>query len=271
MKKLIATCLLMMAAFAFAPAAQAQDLNEVLKQHFEAIGQEEVNKLNSITFAGKVIVNNGMMEIPMTMTQKRNFKMKTESTFQGQKFIEAFNETSGWRINPFAGQTEPQAMTEDENRSTRMQADIDGALHNYEKKGYTAELLGVDDMEGSKVFKIKLSNTAGEQFTYFIDADSYVILKSTSKIKVQGNEMESETFFGNYKQMNGMAFPYSLETKIGGQVVSQIVIDEVRLNPEIDDAEFVMPGKKPEAAEVKQATKAEDAKPKAKKGKKSKK
>ena len=272
MKKVILALFLLVAVSGFTPTLFAQDLDEVLKLHFEAIGQSNVAKLKSITFTGKVIVQGGMIEIPMSMTQKRDNKMKTESTFQGQKFIEAYNGKTGWRINPFAGQTEPQAMTEDEIRSTKMQADLDGTLYNYAEKGYKAELVGTEDMEGSKVHKIRLTNKDGEQFTYFIDADSYVMLKTVSKVKMQGNEMESETFFGNYKQVEGMAFPYSMETKMMGQVVSQIVVDEVKLNPEIDDSTFEMPGGKTTATDaVKEEAKPAKNEKKAKKEKEAKK
>ncbi|OWY18234.1 outer membrane lipoprotein-sorting protein [Sphingobacteriales bacterium UPWRP_1] len=253
-----------------ANGVMAQSLDEVLKNHFEAIGQEQISKLNSFACSGKVIVQGGMISIPMTMTQKRPDMMKTESTFQGQQFIEAYDGKTGWSINPFAGALEPQLMNEDQLRSIKIQSDIDGQLYNYAQKGYKAELEGSEDMEGSKVYKVKLTNANGEQFTYYIDADSYVLLKTKSKVKIQGNDMESETFFSNYKQLEGMAFAYNIETKMQGQVVSQIVIEDIKLNPEIDNAIFTMPkGDTKTASTEKGAEKPKDAKPKKSKKKKS--
>lgn len=270
MKKLFFPMLLLVATLFTAATAFAQTLDEVLQNHFQAIGQQQVTNLKSITFTGKVIVQGGMIEIPMSMTQKRPNMMKTESTFQSQQFIEAYDGKIGWSINPFAGQLEPQLMNEDQTRSTKLQADIDGALYNYAEKGFKAELQGTEDMEGSKVYKIVLTNELGEQFTYYIDADSYVMLKSKSKIKVQGNDMESETYFSNYKQVEGIAFPYSMETKMQGQTVSQIVIEEVKLNPEIDNAIFAMPSA-PQKTEEKAVVGKEKATEKGKDSKKSKK
>ncbi|OWY22887.1 outer membrane lipoprotein-sorting protein [Sphingobacteriales bacterium UPWRP_1] len=270
MKKFI-LCLSVLSLLAFsANSVKAQDLDEVLKNHFEAIGQAQISKLNSFACSGKVIVQGGMITIPMTMTQKRPDMMKTESSFQGQQFIEAYDGKTGWSINPFAGAIEPQLMNEDQLRSIKIQSDIDGQLYNYAEKGYKAELEGTEDMEGSKVYKVKLTNATGEQFTYYIDADTYVLLKTKSKVKIQGNDMESETFFSNYKQIEGMAFAHNIETKMQGQVVSQIVIEDIKLNPEIDNAIFSMPkGETKTVSTEKGAEKTKDAKPKKSKKKKS--
>lgn len=271
MKK-FAFFLLLAVLTAFSATAQAQSLDDILKAHFEAIGQEQMLKLQSVQFSGKVIVQGGMLEIPMTMTQKRPGKMITESSFQGQKFIEAFDGSKGWRINPFMGSPDPQAMTADEIRSTKMQADMDGTLYNYAEKGFKAELMGAEEMEGSKVWKVRLTNQEGEHFTYFIDADSYVLLKAVSKVKIQGNDMESETYMGNYKKIENMLFPFNMETKMQGQVVSTVVIEDVKLNLDVDDARFNMPGGAPAAEAGKKPAEKEKTKPeKTKKGKKEKK
>ena len=79
---------------------------------------------------------------------------------------------------------------------------------------------------------------------YFIDAENYLQIKVVSKIKVQGTETESEMVYGNYKPVAGVQIPHSIESRIGGKIASQIVIEKVETNIPIENSIFVMPKKK---------------------------
>ena len=103
--------ILWMAVFAFAGTVQAQDLDKVLKNHFEAIGQDKVLKTKGIKMEGSI--NQMGMEIPFKAMQVRPDKMRTEGTFQGMTFIQVYNGEKGWTINPFTGSSEPQPMGPD--------------------------------------------------------------------------------------------------------------------------------------------------------------
>jgi len=58
--------------------------------------------------------------------------------------------------------------------------------------------------------------------------------------------MEVESFQSNYKQINGIAMSFSMETKMGGNTVMQMVIEEIKFGEEIDDKIFDRPEKKEE-------------------------
>jgi hypothetical protein len=219
----------------------AQSLDDVLKEHFAAIGQEKVLTLNSVKTTGKLLQSG--MEIPFIQMGKRPGSVRVEGTFQGLSFIQAYNGTDGWSINPFAGITEPQPMTEDELKSMKYSADIDGMLWNWKDKGYTVTLEGKEDMEGTSCFKIKLATKDGDVFTYYLDADSYMMIRTNTKVKVQGNDTETDTYFSNYMQAEGMAMPGKIDTKMNGQVIMTIVTDKVEVNIDLDNALFEKPVK----------------------------
>src|SRR5512133_2291722 len=188
---------------------QSQSLDEILKNHFAAIGQDNMLKVNSQKLTGKMI--QGGIEIPFIQMAKRPDKVRVEGTFQGLTFIQTFDGKDGWSLNPFAGVTDPQPMTEDELKSMRYQADVDGMLWNWKEKGYTVTFDGKEDMEGTSCFKIKLVTNLDDTFTYYIDSDSYLMLRTNSKMKMMGNEMESDTYFSNYTMTEGMAVPGKIE------------------------------------------------------------
>lgn len=218
---------------------QSQTLEEVLNKHFAAIGQEKELTINSIKASGKMV--QGGIEIPIITMMKRPDLVRVEGTFQGLTFIQTFNGKEGWNLNPFAGSTTPQPFTDDQLKSVRYQADMDGMLWNWKEKGYTVTLEGKEDMEGTSCFKVKLMTKEGDSFIYYIDSDSYIMLRTNSKIKIQGNDSESDSYFSNYMQIEGMAMPGKIDTKMNGQLVSTVITDKVELNTELDNSLFDKP------------------------------
>jgi hypothetical protein len=172
---------------------------------------------------------------------KRPAKVRVEGTFQDLTFIQTFNGKEGWSINPFAGVTDPQQMTDDDLKGMRYQADMDGMLWNWNEKGYTVTFDGKEDMEGTSCFKLKLDTKEGDTFTYYIDSDSYILLRTNTKMKIMGNETESDTYFSNYSMVEGIAVPGKIDTKMKGQLMGTLVIEKAELNIELDDALFEKP------------------------------
>ena len=238
MKK--AALLLTVVILALSIPGQAQSLDDIIKNHFAAIGQDNLLKVNSQKLTGKMV--QGGIEIPFIQMAKRPDKVRVEGTFQGLTFIQTFDGKEGWSLNPFAGVTDPQPMTEDDLKGMHYQADMDGMLWNWKEKGYTVTFDGKEDMEGTSCYKIKLVTNLEDTFTYYIDSDSYLMLRSNSKMKMMGNEVESDTYFSNYSMTEGMAVPGKIETKVNGQTMGSLVVEKVELNPELSDALFGKPG-----------------------------
>lgn len=217
----------------------AQSVDEILKEHFSAIGQDNLLKMNTQRLSGKMIQSG--LEIPFIQMGKRPAKVRVEGTFQDLTFIQTFNGKEGWSINPFAGVTDPQQMTEDDLKSMHYQADMDGMLWNWKEKGYTVTFDGKEDMEGTSCLKLKLDTKEGDAFTFYIDSDSYIILRTNTKMKIMGNEMETDTYYSNYSMVEGIAVPGKIDTKMKGQLMGTLVIDKVEMNIELDDALFEKP------------------------------
>jgi len=180
---------------------------------------------------------------PFIQMAKRPDKIRAEGTFQGLTFVQTYNGKEGWNLNPFTGVTDPQPFSEDDLKSMRYQADLDGMLWNWKEKGHTVTSDGKEDIEGTSCYKIKLVTKEGDTFTYYIDSDSYVLIRSNSKIKVMGNETESDNYYSNYMQVDGIAVPGKSETRMNGQLAVTIIVEKVDLNTELADTLFEKPVK----------------------------
>lgn len=219
----------------------SQTLDEVLKNHFNAIGQEKVLNVKDMAITGKMVQMG--IEIPFSQFLARPGMIRVEGTFQGLTFIQTFNREEGWSLNPFAGQSEPQPFGEDELKSMKYQSDMDGMLWNWKEKGYEVILDGTETVEGTECFKVRLTTPDGDVFTSFIDTEDYLLLRQNSKVKVQGNEAESDSYFSNYLKEGGMVFPGKTETRMNGQTVMTIVVEKVSIDTGLDPAIFEKPGK----------------------------
>lgn len=223
----------------FCTLLSAQTLDDVLKEHYAAIGQEALLKINSMKATGKLVQMG--VEIPFIQIMARPSNVRVEGTFQGLSFIQTYNGKEGWSLNPFAGVTDPQPFGEDELKSMKYQADMDGMLWKPETKGYTVTLEGKEDMEGTSCYKIKVLTKEGDSFMTYVDADSYLPLRTNAKVKVQGNEMETDTYYSNYMQVGGIAVAGKTETKLNGQVMNTIITDKVEIDLPMDSTLFGKP------------------------------
>jgi outer membrane lipoprotein-sorting protein len=188
----------------------------------------------------KAKINQMNMELPMVMKVKRPNKFRMEMTLQGQEMVQAYDGENGWMVAPWMSM-EPQDLVGDQLKQAMEQADIDGALWNYKDKGHSAELVGKEDMEGTEVYNIKLTKKEGDVQNYYVDTETFILLKIKSKIMAQGTEVEVESMFGNYKQFdNGIVMPMSIEQKTS-MGSATIVIEEVEFGVELDDAIFTRP------------------------------
>jgi outer membrane lipoprotein-sorting protein len=236
MKNLVVSFLLMMI---FASLSFAQTVDEILEQHFAAIGQEKLLATNTMSTKGKIV--QGQFEIPFTSFQKRPMNFRSEAEFQGMKISSGFDGTKGWSVNPMMGSTDPQPMTEEQIDRMKIQSDYDGLLYNYKEKGYTVEFTGKETVDDIETYVLKLTRPNGDVITSYIDAENFVMLKMKSKLKMQGVETEAETIFSNYKFVNEILIAHSMETKVNGETMMQMVLEEVTYNTEIPDSMFMMP------------------------------
>lgn len=219
----------------------AQDVDKILKNYFEAIGQDNKLKTKTMTFTGNVI--QGGMKIPFVMYQARPFKFRMDLTIQDQKVVQVFDGEDGWYINPMMGASDPQDMGPDQIRQSKSQADFDGELYNYKEKGSTLEYIGTEDVNEAKAYKVKFTDKEGNITFYYFDTEIYVLLKTVADRTMQGQVFNTEATFDDYQMIEGMAFPFSLSTSVNGQVIMEMIFEKVEFDKDLDNSLFSKPVK----------------------------
>jgi|CZKP01.1.fsa_nt_gi hypothetical protein len=220
----------------------SQDAEEIVNKYIHAIGGlENIQAIKTIKLTGKVTA--GGMDIPFTQTCKRPQMVLMESTIQGMTMKQAFDGIQGWTINPFMGKKDPDVMSKDAAKAIQRNADFEGQLINYKDKGSKIELIGKEDLGGSQVYNIKLTDKNNDTTSYYIDADSYLVVKQNDKLKFDTKEIFSESILSNYKQVNGVMFPFSIESKSPDNPMgsAKIIVESIEINNTVDDSIFKMP------------------------------
>lgn len=240
-----ALTLILPLTFLFCSQASAQTVDELIKKSIDARGGiQKLKAIKSVKASAKLTQQG--LEIPITLQQRRPNMIRMDITIQGKSMVQAYDGETGWKIDPFQGNSEPEKVAGDDLKDLQEQADIDGALVDYKDKGHTVELIGKEDMEGTPVYKLKLTLKNGDVRNIYLDAENYLELKVTSKRKTPGGEIDVDQYLGNYKPVNGVLFPFSIEAKVKGQTVTQITIEKIEADVAIDDSVFKMPAKPPE-------------------------
>jgi hypothetical protein len=222
-----------------------QTVDDVIDKYIAAVGgMDKINSIQTVKITAKA---SGMgMDIPVIMTIVKPDKIRIDISLQGQTMVQACDGEIGWGINPFQGSKDAEKMNEEQTKDLKEQAQFEGQLVNYKEKGSTAELMGKEDLEGTDAYKIKLTKKDSSVSMFYLDANSYLIIKETGKRKIKEKEINTSTTFGDYKSEDGYTMPHSMEVKsdAGGMDSQKISIEKVEFNVPVEDTIFKMPESK---------------------------
>jgi outer membrane lipoprotein-sorting protein len=214
-------------------SAMAQTAQEIVSKHLTAIGGEDAwKKITSMISEGNLKVQGAEVTVKMTVLNGKGSRQ--DISVMGMSGYQIVTPTAGWNYMPFNGQTKPEPITEDAVKESADQLDPQGVLVDYKTKGHTVELLGKEDIEGTEAFKLKVTQKSGKTETVFLDPSSYYILRSVTKQKANGQEMEITTNFSNYKKLpEGIVMPMSITLPFG-----ELTLSKIEVNKPVDEKLF---------------------------------
>lgn len=243
------TRLLVFALALAAGVTQAQTVDEILAKYFENTGGvDKWNSLNGIKMVAKV--NQGGMEIPLEIVQLKDGRQMTKITFQGKVIMQGvYDGTTLWSHNFMTMKAEKSDAESTENFKKEI-GEFPDAFLNYKGKGYKAELLGKETVDGTETYKIKLvkkpilvdgKETENVVFYYF-DAENFVPLMTETEIKSgPAKGMVSQSKMSDYQEVSGLMMPFSMSQGVKGQPGQPLTITAIELNPAVDAAAFKFP------------------------------
>lgn len=244
----LAAVLVVFASLGFAQVANAADADEIIAQHVRARGgAEALQKVKVLRREGRLVVPGFDADIRIVETRSRPGSIRQEVTLQGLTAVQAYDGKQAWQIQPFQGRKDPELMTPDDAKSLISTAYMDGMLVGYRERGSRVDYLGLEDVDGTPAHKLRLVEKDGDQYTYFIDPDTYMLIREVQKRTVRGAEQETEIDYGEYEEVAGVFVPMTEEQGAKGSNASQkqkVLYEKAAANVEVAANVFSFPAAK---------------------------
>jgi outer membrane lipoprotein-sorting protein len=226
-----------------AMTAHAQTADEIVKKALDARGGiEKIKAVRSERISGRVSFSQGI-EGTFVVELKRPLKMHVEISIDGQKIIRVYDgKSSGWMINPFGENKEPQPLSAEDLENISDESDFDGPLVDYKAKGTQIELASKEKLDDKPVYRLKLTNKNGDIRFYFIDATTFLLMKWEGTRKTEDQEIPWESFSSDFREVHGLKYAFRIDQGSPGTEVKQtLTTEKIEIDPPIDDSRFAKP------------------------------
>jgi outer membrane lipoprotein-sorting protein len=243
MKKTMAIGSLFLLFLTLGPAAaQSLSVSDILEKVVEANGGRKA--LEAIT---DTTITGGMEMIPMaingsvTIYHKEPGMTRQDMSFMGMTMTQAFDGETAWFTNPQT-QAAQEAPAEMQDYSKRGALEMGNSLLlDPESFGVTHNLKGKETIEGSDYYVLERVYPDGTTTALFIDSQKYFVHKQIQKsLNMVGSEVEQEIIYSDYKDVEGIPFPFTMTIMQEGEVFGIITIADVKFNSGLEDALFKM-------------------------------
>jgi len=234
----------------WASTAQAQTADEVVEKHLAAIGGRAVlAKAVSQVATGAAVVSTQGIDIsgPVEIYRKapnksRSFVRLDLSAVGGTEVTvdQRCDGKTGFVSNSMQGDRDVTG----EQLQAMLNNTFPSSLLNYKEAGGKIELVGRDKVGDRAVHVLLYTPKAGPASRMFIDAETYDVLRTVTKLNIPeaGGEVEQTIDVGDFRTVGGIRLPFRVTTVNATQTVS-ITLAKIEINAAVDDAMFARPVK----------------------------
>jgi zinc protease len=205
---------------------------KVLDNYLAAIGGEE--KIRAIQDV-KMVMKADMQgrELQITSVKKAPNKSKQEVTMGGMAVMSSVYNGTDASMNSM-GQKAP--IDEKMKKDMAFEAAIISEL-TIKDMELSAELIGVESIEGSNAYAVEVTKPSGSKTTYYYDAESGLRVRTSETIQTPQGEMVQESDLSEYKEVDGVKFPFTITLPMGPMKMTANA-ESIELNTGIEDSEF---------------------------------
>jgi len=226
--------------------SRAQSVAAIINKNITARGGlRQIENIQSIKMSGYASMNG--INAPFTIIMERPEKLRIELMMRNDTIIQAYDGHNGWAKIPQGNKSIITSMTPAEAQSLKEQADFDGPLVHYKEKHNEVTLQGKVSIDSVASYNLVVKNPQGEQTSMFVDSRTYHIIREVTRKKVSGaNPVSShmariKTNYGDFRKVQGLVLPFSIETFVDGNKISRLEIDSIHLNGTFSDSLFAKP------------------------------
>jgi hypothetical protein len=238
-RKLLSVAVLFLAAIPLS----AQSVDEIISNYISARGGlDKIKAVKTERISGTISFGPDA-DGPFLVERRRPLKLHMEITLSGQTLIRVYDgKAAGWIYNPFMPNPTVQPMTALDLNNIFDEADFDGPFVDYKDKGNKIEFVDKEEILGKPSYKLKLTNKNGDVSFFYFDASNSLLLKWEGTRKVEGKDQPWETFFHDFRETNGLRYPFLIESDAPGTNQTQkITAEKIEVNIPLEESRFEKP------------------------------
>ena len=211
------------------------EADELIGKNIDARGgYEKLEAVKSLKITAKYIQGN--RETPLILTIKRPNFIYGEMLFPTSPMICGYDGKTAWWFDR-AQLSEPQILSAEEVLIFTRYADFGDLFVDYEKKGQKIESIGIEDVDGQRAHKLKITSQNSLIRYVYLDAENFLMVKQSYRSE-KDKKFGLEVIFKDFRAIDGVIFPFFHD--ITGE---QTIIERIEMNVDIDDSIFKIPQK----------------------------
>ncbi len=225
-------------------AAQAQELtlDEILKKNEDAIGgAEAIAGIQTLKLTAHSVMAGSEKGFSMVVMTKRPNLVRMEMTVQGNNVVMGYDGAAAWRVTGPGKAEKLDEAAASRLKDTSMNTSI-GALTSLRAAGHSLELLGKEDAAGEPAYKIRVTMKDGMTAVYYLDAKTFLPVRTIATVSTAGKDMEVESYPTDYRRVGGIMFAHSIDQRVGGSSIGKLTYEKIEVNEPMDEKIFQMPG-----------------------------
>lgn len=230
---------MLLALLLCAPAALAQvTADEVIAKHLTARGGENWQNVKTLSMSGSYM--GFSIPKPFSLTRAWPNKVRFDH-WVGENWTPFGGvDTNLWWQSPMYGMTKPGPIQGRDLNHMLPETDFLTPFFNYKERGYKVRYDGIQEIEGVTGHALVLTRGEGHEETWIIDQETYLEGARTAPASDFGRPFVQYTFFDDFRAVEGMQFPFVVETTWHTRR-RLMEVREVKLNVDVEDGLFEMP------------------------------
>lgn len=219
----------------------AQDSLEVSKQKAKEVIEKYLNSIGGRDALAKVEDRTTIMRgtamgqsITMIVKQKAPNKFRQEMKAGAMEQVVIFDGEKG----SMTAMNQKIEIKDKELESIKIEANMEFML-DPESYGIKLFYEGTEKIDGKDADKIKMVLPSGLRWFAYFDSESGTKLKEEKEMQTQMGLMNQTLSFSDYKEVDGVKYPYKIVQSIAGQTI-EVTVSSIKVNKGLADDIFVI-------------------------------
>jgi outer membrane lipoprotein-sorting protein len=207
---------------------------DVIDNYLEAIGGKE--KFSNVEDRTTILRGEIMGQyLSIVIKQKVPNKLRQNISSGEMKQTILYDGTKGVM---FIGDKRTE-LDNNELEKLKLEAEMNFLL-DPEAYGVSLELKGIETVDSLLCYKIALITEEGPCWEQFYEIDSGLKIKEVKEVETTLENFLQETYYSNYKEIDGLKFPFNIKQSLGMRTI-EMNVSSVKLNTGLEDSIFEIP------------------------------